>query len=1027
MRVNVRGLRGTVRRLSEGVLATERGDSFSTTHGWVMRYNAFGGSPLFDQRSLDQRSPAHNVIQWFNDGSILRSGTAEYFVPYATLTTQFDQEGVYEDAHTVHLRILQGTNDSSEYPSGQGGVGLGPATVIWTAGAGVAGNCYGLRAWYDNVGGKSYIEIGFHAVTGLFQSFGTPVRAEKVVGPGDVLSLSYRYDTSGAASDLMALFNGVEVASTSVAGGYRMSTVTGSGLPGLIGFGVPARGGNSYGDMASEWWVTKGYGESAYSEIPSVVADRTGDVKVQLMSREVHVPNASSEPVARYLLSKEITDLQFTVQRIGGPSSCQIIGVVQDWQEGTTPDPTQIGLYEPFADYWSDKEWHGGELRILVSYSTQGRRKLTSDSEVDEVAWNGRIRELTYDRATRAITILGEGWIAALDEAIVPSYRATASIRDAVKEVLGYVTRGAGVDHEFPIADVQLTALKSILDTRQKWDFLNVTVRSALQTILATLPGMTGLGGAGMVWGVNSGSLFGRTYQRPVFYLLQALHHYETDSTTPPSTAHFPTLDADASLTYRRIASFGDMRNDVTVYGAETSERPTPSDLSRVKGRAQCKPSIDRWGRKQEVQTESDVVDGGLAARVAQAIVKRKASLGVHVDLKMTYDLGDTMSLWHALVPDQPYVAILDRREPDDVSVLRTIGETTTKDYKVWDKMLRRYGDVEAYAHKDDGDSGALLSFSSTGREQNLNKSWMLHLEVHFDEPAGGAGSSYRTIFGRQQSGNNGWGALVWHNTGTGKLYWSCRLGGTNRYIDTGIAVPILTPGNTTVRFTVYRDATGNFHFYDGATLKRTEINYQNDATESHTDDWQFWDGKWDSSWFGAFENFYLYDFALCTWRDSVAEVQAFLNRNTNQRLHRNEGCGIIRRACFNEANTVDTSQFTGFYWDEKNQVKFTYTWTQQSASDEPKLLTTGDRRGWRMGDSSQEPSAPGTMHLKKWGGPLVLVMERVTYRISPKLGTVEVTLRAGKGPADFPSSIAAIKRQAEREAEILARIRQDD
>lgn len=1016
-RVNPRGMRKTARRQGRRVIMIERGDTFDATHGWTFRKNVPAGSPDFSKLGLQQTNPNGYAIQWHNDGQALAAGTAEHYLPYSHWTQIVGSD----DAHTVCMRIHKGTNDPDVFGAAVGGCAIGPGTVLFedVVGNGV-GNGYGLYARFD--GSRAVLSIVSFAI-----GVGPTVEANSVddvvVGPGDVLALSYRVGVSEI--EMIGMVNGVEKVSVSIlkANGYEMSLAF--GRPGLMGFGLPIHStvSNSWGEVASEWWVTSGYGATEYEEIPSA-SQQTGSVKVLLMSPQVHRPGAD-EPLARFMLSQELTLVEFTHRRVGGPGSAKIVAQLQDWVPGLTVNPDAVGIYEPFAEHWEEKDWHGGEMRILVHYAQQGTPKLLSTSNVAEIVWNGFIGSVEFDQKTRRITITGLGWYDWLNKAVVDTYKKTATLRDAVNEVLSAsAVRGSVEGREYPLAGTDVTGLQSILDQRRFFDFTSVTARSALDDIFDMLPGTTGLGGAGMVWGVHAGTVLGRGSDRPYFYLRQALHHYDTD-TVPGSGHHFPTVYSDQAQNIVRKASFRAIVNDVTVYGKEDTETNPTTGLDRVRGQAESRRSIEMYGRSRAIESDGDIPDSGIAARIAQAAVKRSASPDLDLTVTQTYSLGDTLAMWHALVPDQPHLAIMERREPENIKVLKSIGETATLDYKVSDKQLRRFGDVDAYAKQDNGATGGKIVMPTIAYDHNLNRSWAAHLDLRFSKAHQGAASSMATVFGRQTGSGRGWGSLIWENSGTGKLYWSIQTNTGSYNIDTGIAVNPTTPADAIVRFTVMRDSVGDFHFWNGATFIQTNAAYRSDILTTHTDDWQILVGKfWTTGWWGDFENFWLRDITTGNIQGKD-NMTSFLSRQDNRRVRRNEATGIVRCARFNEAHTIDVSLFTGL---ERNDAqgrwdKFTWVWTKSAAVDATKILVNGNRRGWRLGDPSQGPGQPGTMNLKKWGGPLVVVVDNVRYRVSPGTGQVEARWQCGAQRNSFAASFAALKAVVDKEAEILRRV----
>jgi hypothetical protein len=401
-------------------------------------------------------------------------------------------------------------------------------------------------------------------------------------------------------------------------------------------------------------------------------------------------------------------------------------------------------------------------------------------------------------------------------------------------------------------------------------------------------------------------------------------------------------------------------------------------------------------------------------------------------------------SFYHLAVPFQPWISIRERADPDNLNTTRSIGKSGGADHLIHDRMIRRYGDIPGVAMKGKGITGSLVTLPVQGQERILNLSWLVHCVLKFDtahdEAASGTHDAF--IFGRAATGASpafGWGALWWQGS-TGKLRWIFQeKGGSPVVMETGIVVNPATPANQIVNFTVWRDAIGDYRFYDGVTLKATITGNRNNAHKEQATDWRWFDssqtGGFLHAWDGIIEQFWVLDTISLQAKlpGGVGSAGGFIARTNGKNLRRDEGLGLMRHVKFNEAHYIGGTPFLST--PSKNAA-----WTRDGPNNIPKsaiyaitdaspalgaamdaaTISAEVARGWRLGDDST--SVLGSGSVKKWGGPLLLAVEKVVYEVRPHDGMVLTKFELGNLKDQFTQSIESIQREITRTADLITK-----
>jgi len=964
------------------VLSAQGDQSFAS---WTQRVKL---SASFYSIGIPNTSPNYDVIG-FTNNSGAGAATAEHYVSYADMT--FGTGTNLEDIHTVSMRMTR-TNDSVT-------IAASPATAIHTGGAGQPGNCYFAFARYDAGTAKVGLAAFFLGTFVLLAEFAYTVSA------GDVLSIRYQYNTLLSRAELAVLVNGASIATFNSPGGYRMSTL--SAKPGIVGIGSPSipTAGSGFGHWFAEWWVTNS-DETEFMELDRPYPGKVGDVKVRIM--ETQRFSTDPTPKAKYLFGAEIVNASFAYKRLGGCTTAKVTLLLQDWVEGVTPNPMSKSLEEPFSEEWNDFNWMGGDFVLSCSYSA---RAYAIGDFVDEDLWRGEVTKIDFDRRTKVATITARGLTESLKDHYVDKYvKEGETIRTAVATILGYALKTGTNDGRILATDI--IGIQSVLDQIVDVDFEAVSCRDALEEVLRVVPD-------GVIWGTD---------RNGTFYVQQQLDHYTEDLS---GGIYFPHFDADFVTAWKKTNDFTPI-NKVQVLGKEVEEgQPVFDTIERFSGEATMERYRSIRGTRKQIIMESSIVDRGLAAKLAQVTLKRTGGHKLAAKLTTLEPIEGTRSFWHALVPFRPYVSIQERLEPD--ANLTDPRLSSTDFYSVHDEMIRLYGDLPGYAAHLDGASGGKLSIASTASEQNLTGfNWMMQVSLKFTSAHTGGLTSQAHVVGRAEAGVNvGWGYLSWQE-GTGNLFWNYRTnGGLTRLIWTGINVPAAAPANAVVNFTVWRDNVGDFHFYNGGTLGATVATYRTDVIRTSTADWSIFSGDHLAvGWEGDAQEFRVFDTTAlhtsATGGPSTG-VLGFLARNNGTALHRNEALGLLRYAKLNEPYTPGGIQLAGSVCWFRNGVNGTPTsgaWIIGSIGPVSSAsFVSNMRQAWKLGDSSGSSVALG---LKKWGGPLVLLVEGVSYSVKVSTGMVETSFKLGADTESFEKSIADVTRQVERQGEILKKIKED-
>jgi hypothetical protein len=988
---------GTRYAIPRKALLCERGGTFSTADGWVHRTAA---GATFGKAAVSQANPAWDLMNFLNNNGG-GAGTAEARVPFAQLG--FVTADGLETAHTVHLRFRNRTNREV----GSGTV-IGPAVAIHSGGVGNPGNCYLGFATY--LAGTPTVGLAVFAA-GVFVILSSA--PNQTVRQGDVMSLSYGFDVASSKVNLGLRVNGIAVDAwiDPATTGYRVSAL--SALPGICGINTPAVPvAHVHGATASEWWVTSGFNH--YAEFFDV-ARLFGGPRLELLTQQRF--STDPAPKVQWYFSKEITTLNFSFKRRGGCASALAVLQLQDWINTDTTitlPPALRSFYEPPAEAWSANDWHGGDVVIRQRHGGQWLRIGTNN--VPEAIWRGRISSSAFKKGEKTVRLRMLGHWGQLSKIEIDAeVGERIKLRDALVLLIDkYAVKSPTVDS--PIVARNIVGVGHQLEQLVDYDFKHTSLRNAIDRLLRVLP-------EGFVWGVDAtGTL----------YIQQQIDHYTIDLLT--GQLPLLTLNTDNAQGWEPKVAFDKIENAVTVIGESYDEDTEENSTGVVRGVARCDKSVQMYGTRADTKKDSIYHDDGFAAKVAQAMCKRTCAPVFTAKLRVLSPLDGTQSFSEVLTPFLPFVAIVNPVEKIGRQ-LKARGSTSIEDYQMGNAVMRRYGDMVGTALRGDGDAGDNVTLAPTTTEQNINTSWLLKIRLRFTDAHVGAGGTFAHIFGRPRGGagnfRKGWGNLVWDRDSGNLQWWFEDSGGSLRGpIVTGINVPSAAPADQIVEIIIYRDATGDWAFYDGPAAKNTSAGFRQ-TLQTGSFNWRWFNDAAadDEGWIGELDNWAMINTKPAGLRglEDSNSIAAFATRTAAKPLARNEGVGLLRMCRFNEAHHPGPAVNPRAVWTFETStgpVQKQYTASLTNILADPSPITTNNRRGFRIGDTIAVGSQA---YSKPWGGPLILHVEEVRYSVVPSVGLVDRQLRLGRQPASFVDTVAGLERMASQQEDLMNRLEEDN
>ncbi len=937
-------------------VASEFGQTFDQ---WTKR-DPLGGigwsTPI---RELD----GANSMSWTNlVGSLL--GSAAF--PHPLSSFSLSSSGTYSSQHTVHVRVAY--SNSFLYWE------IGPGTALHNVG-GVADNMYALLA--GNIGvALPFLALIKLASGGLGISVVTlTVGTNAIVRQNDILSLSYRKNSAGGGSvDLAIMVNGVVKATgTDASSPYDIATLPGKF--GLYGDLIQAIFTSDMGHHLQEWWVTDGW--QTFEQTPSVYPELQRSLRLTFMDRQRFT--TATQPKIKAIVGG-LTKCRWTYKRIGG---CATLSA--EFRYPDDDDPVAASFRAPTHADWASGNWLGGDVILSLPFTALEADPNVALTAKPDAVWRGRVTKLKLDTDTRVVKVTAEGLFSAMRERVVGERDYDDTVRAIIIDVISSTAKSATLDTAYRYNPAKIVGLQSALDLRVKLEVRAQTVKSILDKLSAYLPD-------GVVWGVDRDG---------EFFLDQQLDGWTVGHDGNGVLTFDATRDG---VDFDLGIDVGRVRTIVNVIGSEDKAGGTTAKTSlagRVYGRAEAERASELYGERAEIHTDSGIEEAGLAFKVALTSLKGAVAPRITAKLRVANPFRGLRSLYQSLTVSAPRVMVRDSSEAE--------------------KKLRFYDDVPSFSAKEEGSSGAGLAFPLSVSEQNLERSWLVHCALKFDLAHPGVAGQDAFVFGRPDDalGGLGWGSLWWQFN-SGNLFWQFTpITGGISFINTGINVPIAGPG-TVVDFTVWRDASGTFRFYDGNTLTATSALPATTMKTGPVGAWRwFFNGISVTNYIDgdvSARHFWCFDAVPLQALKSAAfsPVQDFIARNAGGPLHRNDAHGLLTYIPLREQWSVDT--YAGVTGNPSLSVPM--------ALIAPSLDTKSAAPGTPDGDDFDgTPSGLTVGTEKKWGGPWVFNAERVSYTYDADSGTLTRDFVLGDFPLDGMATLARVQAQVEKLGDILKRV----
>lgn len=969
-----------------GLLASERGRTFESATYWTDYVYVAGGGFFSVQTGFGSSSPG---AAWpffgFNNNLGTGQGVRAYLQggTISNATTK---------AHTVHLRI----QDITSNDLGPGG--LGPATSVHSGGAGQMGNSYHVVVSSSAGAGQLILRRTNGGAATVLATY------TKTVVRGDYVSLAYQYNAGSSRAELAVYHNGSVVGTHNDTSGSRFDMAGVSGKPGMYGHNLPASASASANMAAwtSEWWVTDGFG--SLGQVAPPYPDLVGRLQLALTRTQRYLDSPFQVKV---LFCTEILDLSWSYARIGGCNRADAkIRIGQALGPDSVESQYETDFIQPSAADWESGDWYGGSFIISLRYDARD-----VDSESGSTVWSGSISGISFDAATRELSIEADGLSKLLEKTYVYHTFEDVSVRQAIIDVVTSVSKSTQADgKDFPITFniSKILGLSSVMDFRITKDFKWETASSAIESLLSFLPD-------GINWGVDSDGQFYLQIQSPPY-------SDDLDLSVPVIF-----YDAGTATEWELEARSDEVVNEVIVLGTEPDDKKT----ARKQGAAICEKSSALYGRRQEIQTSEDTEDEGILAKIAQTECKLKSGAELSGTLKIRQPLEGIRSFWQSLSVVAPSISVMHRKSRENLGF---VGSTEVIHVN---HALRLLGDVSGNLCELWGSTGAQVKFPSNGAERSLSRSWILHVVLKFTQPM--SGGTYAFILGRPSAAGalRGWGALYWSTTGglTDQLVWIQDEGGVSVPYDTGITRSHTTPSATPVHLTIRRRADGTLKIYDGTTNTAT---HSTSAVMANTsDDWEFWKttvGSGSVPWDGAMEQFWLYDTAANGWYgDSIdsqdaTNLTAWFSRTNAKNLPRNEGCGCLMHIKFNErAEAVDPAGGgTGFFKGYRGISGGTANNLITGEALEATCVSVGSAYSYFAPVSTDCARGAVIGSEQRWGGSLMLSTESCDYHVDVTQGQLDISYSLGARPVGLSRSLEGVNEQLRKQTELLRRLKKD-
>lgn len=674
--------------------------------------------------------------------------------------------------------------------------------------------------------------------------------------------------------------------------------------------------------------------------LPRTPRTLIGDVTVTIHRHILFTDSVPGESVL-YQLGNEITSMQWRHNRIGGCGTGEF--VLNDRDLYRTSNLKK--LLFPDHNYLRDLDLYGGIVKVWVRLFPVPT--IVTDPVSTEV-YMGIIKDIELDAGSREITLTTEGLSSTFDDIYMQQDFENQTIRAIISAIVDPLVKG-------PAASFQSGALRgtSVFGGSCLLDMVIPSIKakgerasSVLKRVMDFLPGR-------YVWGVD---------RQGIFYLQPQDEVYDDGVGQLAVDGYF----VSNSVSWKRNYKPGDQPNVFTVYGGEDPD----DDSVRVNGKAACLRMVYIQGGKEVTSKEADIEDSSLCAKLAQSIGREAAIEAVSGTLEVVEKITPQKTFRHALAPFSAPIYINESGQAHD-AIGATVGNSL--------KLNGKIGEYFTLPHNS---------------LYNLNTDWLLHIAVAFDSAPEVAGNNF--VFGRMDtnftvSGINGWGWINWDGTsGNLSFKWTDAATNTNVTTPMSINVPIAGPFPIIKYITIGRDTTGSFNFFDGVTRVAAVGETRNQKTGGTFDGgykgfvgyfapYGRHNGRMDSFWFYDTRNIrqqFGYGFSWLTAVSFLLGDNATSRFKINWRGNYTGTVGAPGLIAWSEMVEDQVFMNGSFYPTVKHgydgSVAFGTMNRISSTAGTALSTATFTGRQWNQG--------------LRWGGPLVLNYDSVTYQVSPRL-----------------------------------------
>jgi len=673
-------------------------------------------------------------------------------------------------------------------------------------------------------------------------------------------------------------------------------------------------------------------------------------------------------------LSMEIEELTFRWNKHGGCGK----GSAKIALSGSESASKLITLDHELSEAG---DLYGDNVSIWVKNYPNASLTITEETALQ--IYLGKIRKVVYEPLTNAVKLDFAGLGTIFDDIFLLQDFTNSTIEDILTHIsdLATKTNEAG-GNDGPLLGANYWVPDSVFRmVLPEIKAIDEQASSVLKRVIDMLPGR-------FVWGVDR---LGR------FFL------YPQEVTYPDAALVNVTAVDGYSLddleTFTRTIDLAKQHTEFTVQGALD-----PDTGLAVKGTAVNQRYVETFGVRERMSTESDITDPSLCAKLAQARGRIASRELVKARAEVTEVIHPDKTFRPVLLTGAPAIYINESGIPS-----RTMGDSLGNSLRTDGKTLGETFNIPNIA------------------AYNVKRDWLFNISVTF-ESAQVPGTDY--IFGMPDpnglsSGKHGWGYLAWMTDGSIRWNWTADVAGNpNTFFVTGMSVPVAGPFPITRHFTVARNLTGTWLFFQDGVLK-SQMGAVSEPVSGGSWANDFIGGKGVRAGHGGveatFDSFYFLNIVelqktYTSWLDAI---KRFVAANAGNRLRRNwyenygTGGGVKSWAELVELQDGRTTL----------PIKYPASGTHGDVALNLDATTPSAGADRNISDSVQSPEWYQGGH---WGGPLVLDLETIEYKIDPVNKTVRKDMRLGSKDLGLLSALSRTELEVKNAHTLLKKRAQD-